>query len=340
MAKKKKDLGSVLGPTGRDANISSATVTINPGHLDEPTVEVLVGGSPGDNTLDFTFNGLQGEKGDKGEKGEKGDSYEPPGTIDQIILGDGTTQDIDEFIVKNSPMTKKCLALDSGGDGNTPYHRYGSLPKVEGEVSQLVLHVRSITDNDAFSGILSVTTSNNPELSWEVVTRGVPFDKFMIVPNEESYDLYCPCYDEGSGYQFSVISEKSIDNSWVMTDSIDEGVSDPSNESTVYGKTVTVLNNSVSSTRLRDLDLDTMDLDDLKGCKWWNRIGWAKTGNTCQNLPPDVDAFGLIIFRASESDTGQLILGDYRNCMYIRRGNDDGWEDWDRIHPPVSEKSV
>ena len=205
MAKRKRDLGSVIGPAGKDANIASATGIVNPGHLDEPTVDVSVGGTPGENTLDFTFNGLQGndgrdasleavnvtvddthldtpeaesqligepgdqtlqinfkglvgapagfgeitvsiidtedgkpsveaswsgldtskdlnlvfhnikgDKGDKGEtgdKGDRGDPYTPEGTANQIILGDGTIQDISEFIKNNIETIRSELGL-------------------------------------------------------------------------------------------------------------------------------------------------------------------------------------------------------------------------------------
>ena len=76
MAKVEKDLGLVTGatgPAGKDANITSATGTVTPGHLDKPTVQVVVGGEPAANTLQFTFAGLQGEKGDTGQPGPKGD---------------------------------------------------------------------------------------------------------------------------------------------------------------------------------------------------------------------------------------------------------------------------
>ena len=208
MVKKKKDLGSVIGPAGKNANIASATGIINPGHLDEPTVDVVVGGTSGENTLDFTFNGLQGndgrdasleevivtvddthldtpeaetqlfgeswnqtlqidfkglvgtpagfgeitvsiddtddgepsveaswsgldksknlnlafhnikgakgdkgETGDKGDKGDKGDPYTPEGTVNQIVLGDGTIQDISEFIKNNIEIIRSELGL-------------------------------------------------------------------------------------------------------------------------------------------------------------------------------------------------------------------------------------
>ena len=51
------DLGLVVGPPG---NIASATVTVNPGHLEQPTANAVMGGEPGEQTIEFTFEGLQG----------------------------------------------------------------------------------------------------------------------------------------------------------------------------------------------------------------------------------------------------------------------------------------
>lgn len=51
------DLGLVVGPPG---NITSSTVTVNPGHLDQPTATAVMGGVPGDQSIAFTFEGLQG----------------------------------------------------------------------------------------------------------------------------------------------------------------------------------------------------------------------------------------------------------------------------------------
>ena len=66
MATVEKDLGLVVGstgPAGKDAKISSATGRITPGHKSVPTVSVVVGGESGNQTLDFTFDGIQGEEG-------------------------------------------------------------------------------------------------------------------------------------------------------------------------------------------------------------------------------------------------------------------------------------
>ena len=70
MAQKKVVLGMVKGDkgdAGKDAKISSATATITPGHLDEPTCTVDVAGEPGAQTMTFNFAGLQGATGASGE---------------------------------------------------------------------------------------------------------------------------------------------------------------------------------------------------------------------------------------------------------------------------------
>lgn len=65
------------GENGKDAKIESATATITPGHLDEPTVQVEVGGEVGAQTLTFTFAGLQGADGKNGENGTNGENGAP-----------------------------------------------------------------------------------------------------------------------------------------------------------------------------------------------------------------------------------------------------------------------
>lgn len=66
MAQQKVVLGHVKGDQGipgEMGKISSATATVTPGHLDEPTCTVDIGGEPGEQTLTFTFAGLQGLDG-------------------------------------------------------------------------------------------------------------------------------------------------------------------------------------------------------------------------------------------------------------------------------------
>ena len=63
MAIVEQDLGLIVGaqgPAGHDAVISSATGVVTPGHKSDPTVSVTVGGELGAQTLDFTFDGIQG----------------------------------------------------------------------------------------------------------------------------------------------------------------------------------------------------------------------------------------------------------------------------------------
>lgn len=78
MAQQRQLLGHVkgdkgdAGKNGIDAKIASATATVTPGHLDEPTCTVEMGGQPGAQTATFAFAGLQGPKGDAGPKGDDG----------------------------------------------------------------------------------------------------------------------------------------------------------------------------------------------------------------------------------------------------------------------------
>ena len=92
MATVEKDLGLVVGstgPAGKDANISSASGKVNPGHSESPTVSIVVGGKTGAQTLDFTFDGIQGAKGS--------DASVPIATTDTVgkIKPDGTSITVD-----------------------------------------------------------------------------------------------------------------------------------------------------------------------------------------------------------------------------------------------------
>lgn len=65
------------GRNGIDAKIASATATVTPGHLDEPTCTVAMGGETGAQTMTLTFAGLQGPKGDTGSPGPAGSDGAP-----------------------------------------------------------------------------------------------------------------------------------------------------------------------------------------------------------------------------------------------------------------------
>lgn len=73
------DLKGFMGPQGEqglqgnpgiDAKITSATATADGTHLDEPTVNVVVSGETGNQTLAFDFKGLTGATGPKGDHGQ------------------------------------------------------------------------------------------------------------------------------------------------------------------------------------------------------------------------------------------------------------------------------
>lgn len=80
----------INGKDGIDAKIASATATVTPGHLDQPTATVEIGGDAGAQTMEISFAGLQGPKGDRGETGP---AYKPSGTSSQVLMGDGTPKD-------------------------------------------------------------------------------------------------------------------------------------------------------------------------------------------------------------------------------------------------------
>ena len=121
MAVVKRDLGNVrgiqgpVGPTGKDANIDSVTITLDGTHKDKPTAEVVMGGEPGNQTMSISFVGLTGPKGDHGD-------YVPKGTTDQIILGDGSCEDISELL-KDNTSSVAMATVESAGivkpDGTT-----------------------------------------------------------------------------------------------------------------------------------------------------------------------------------------------------------------------------
>lgn len=79
------------GAAGKDAKISSVTATVEPGHLDEPTATAVVGGEAGNQTVAFTFNGLQGAPGENGKDATFS------GTSDQVTMGDGTPKAVTEL---------------------------------------------------------------------------------------------------------------------------------------------------------------------------------------------------------------------------------------------------
>lgn len=63
------------GPAGKDARIAAAAGVVVPGHSEAPTVSVELGGEPGEQTFDFTFNGIQGADGEPGEPGKDAPLY-------------------------------------------------------------------------------------------------------------------------------------------------------------------------------------------------------------------------------------------------------------------------
>ena len=101
-----------------------------------------------------------------------------------------------------------------------------------------------------------------------------------------------------------------------------------------YGLTVNG-NNELEWSNLDGINLSSTDLNELKS-DYHNNICYGNQDNRCLNLPPEVDAFKLIIFSVN-GDTYQLIIGLYRNCMYLRHTSDGEWEDWNRLNPPISE---
>ena len=84
MAQERQFIGNVKGPkgdpgkdgangtNGKDAVIATATAKSDASHLDQPTVEVTLGGEPGSQTFDFSFKGLMGPQGPKGDAGAPG----------------------------------------------------------------------------------------------------------------------------------------------------------------------------------------------------------------------------------------------------------------------------
>lgn len=94
------------GAAGKDAAIASATATVTPGHLDEPTCTVDVGGEAGAQTLAFTFAGLQGNDGAAGAAG-----FTPAGTSSQVVLGDGTYLDVAQLLKDNIATIRSALGV-------------------------------------------------------------------------------------------------------------------------------------------------------------------------------------------------------------------------------------
>lgn len=88
-----------------------------------------------------------------------------------------------------------------------------------------------------------------------------------------------------------------------------------------------------------EIDLDGMDLNDLYGTNWYNKIGWAKEGNTCLNKADYIDALGLFIFRVGTDETCQLIFdneGDYSYTRVFRNGEWTNWEIFKPIPDPLT----
>lgn len=91
---------------------------------------------------------------------------------------------------------------------------------------------------------------------------------------------------------------------------------------------------AAAATKLADFNINNADLNTLKGSAYWNRIGYAVGGNSCANKPTGVNAFGLLIFRAAQGWTFQLLFRQDTNYVYARRGDDaNGWQAWYQIYP-------
>lgn len=229
-----------------------------------------------------------------------------------------------------------CVAETVGGTA-TMWHRFASVSLAKRGGASVTLVVSPLTGDRSFAGVLVASVAGrsgaltSKDLSWEVADRGVPFADFLLVPDAEGASLYCPCA-VGEGWSFTVVNETSdtsrVGGTWDLHDSADAGVARPSDAGAVAGRCPTVLNNSVSTTRLRDLDLDGRDLNDLVGCTWWGRMGWAGPESGCSNLPENVDELGLLVFRAGEGATGQLALDGTTKCSYVRRFDGEEWTDW------------
>lgn len=96
------------GAAGKDANITAVNVTVNPGHSDEPTCDATVTGEAGAKTIDLTFSGLQGADGDVGPEGP---AYQPSGTSNDIMLGDGSTISIATLLQNNIETIRTALGV-------------------------------------------------------------------------------------------------------------------------------------------------------------------------------------------------------------------------------------
>ena len=87
MAQQKVLLGHVQGETGpagkdgKDAKISTVTVTVDKTHLDQPTATATASGDAGNQTLTFDFKGLLGATGAKGNDGKAGAAGHTPATF-------------------------------------------------------------------------------------------------------------------------------------------------------------------------------------------------------------------------------------------------------------------
>lgn len=110
------------GDPGTDARISSFTATVDALHLEEPTVEVTLGGETGAQTVSIAFSGLmgpvgpmgergpEGAKGDTGDEGPKGDRGEtgpagPAGPTGSAAVISGVTASSDAVHSDNPTVT-------------------------------------------------------------------------------------------------------------------------------------------------------------------------------------------------------------------------------------------
>ena len=66
---------NIMGPQGVAGEITEATATIN-NSVGVPNVDLVLGGTSSQRTLQFNFSNLKGDTGEQGPKGEKGDTGE------------------------------------------------------------------------------------------------------------------------------------------------------------------------------------------------------------------------------------------------------------------------
>ena len=139
MATIRKDLGKVTGSPGKDANISSITVTSDSTHTDPPTAEVVMGGEPGAQTVQINFKGLQGAGANV-----------PIATVEEVgkVKPDGETLSVDE---SGTIKVKKVLASTIEGEiplANLPQGALERLVTVNDEDGRFALTDKNVQVGD------------------------------------------------------------------------------------------------------------------------------------------------------------------------------------------------